>query len=204
MKGTDLLLIGGIGVIAFILLPKQKTTDNTSGPTQIIPEFKFSEIKFPEFKFPEFKFPEIKFPEFEFPEFKFPDIPEIKFPDIPEWVDLVIPDLPDLPDLPSIPDVITENPFVKAFNSAKDIFINTTPDFIRELVTRPSGNWYENWVEIRAETEATFDEAGFSEITSENLPIFIAAKEKVTGKQIDDHPAIGSPEYNSFMLGGTR
>jgi len=54
------------------------------------------------------------------------------------------------------------------------------------------------------ESEAIFEEAGFSEILPSNLDIFIKARETITGEKAEILPAIGTPDYLLRMLGSPK
>ena len=134
MKSKDLLVIGGIGLAVYMLMPKGKAaggsettiTMPTGGldlgalanlfsaiPSQVIPEINIPEFKFPDIDIPEFPDWEKFFPDWEkfFPDWEkiIPALPdELKLPDI---IPNLIPDIPILiPDWSNlIPDLFGGN-----------------------------------------------------------------------------------------------
>lgn len=102
----------------------------------------------------------------------------IKIPDVKEVIDI---DLVDLTD--------TVNPF--KFNpldllsgdggaggagvldmfgamgqGARDVAYGWVPRWAQNLVVRPKGNWWGNWIEIQAESESMFERADITEIST--------------------------------------
>lgn len=195
-------------------------------PQQMVPEINIPEYKLPDVNIPEFPDYTGFFAAWEARladwenrlrdlEYDIPDIPdEGLIPDIPS----LIPDIPDLiPDL--IPDFFGGNGkngdgammgFFAEVTKAWDNFWHTSTDIVA-WGNRP---WYELFLdplwlkkpteeelEIRAESEAIFEEAGISEVTPENIHLLIEAREKVTGEKTEELPSIGTPEYWKIMLG---
>jgi len=168
MKNKDLLMIGGVGLAVYMLMPKPKAEPAGVGyavmpatefdigslfgritelfaamPAQVIPE-----INIPEFKFPEIEMPELPDWEKFMPDWEklIPAIPEeLKIPDIPS----LIPDIPSLiPDF--LPDIFKGNGegiaggIVKSISGAiKDII--EIPFDIGKEVFDEDGLFSEDW-----------------------------------------------------------
>lgn len=194
-------------------------------PEPIVPEINIPEFILPPIVMPEwpgaFEFDWSQY----FPDWEsfLPSLPdELKLPGIPG----LIPGIPGLPDL--IPDLIPDifkgdgdgdGAMVTAIGSGVNLwdkgwnFIDAVlrgkllavgeenalailfpgltpedPDKIPEAYVR--------------ESEAIFEAAGVSEATPGNIDLLIAAREKITGVQAEDLPAIGTEAYMLRMLGG--
>ncbi len=184
-------------------------------PGQMIPELNIPEFVMPNIDIPDLPDWEGLIPDWEnfLPDWEkfLPDIPdELNFPDIPS----LIPDIPDL--LPSIPSLFGGNgngammSFFPEVTKVWDNFWHSATDIVAwgnrpwyKLFTDPL--WTEKPTDesetMRAESEAIFEEAGFSEVTPGNIDVFLAARDKVTGVEAEELPPIGSEAYMLRMLG---
>jgi len=130
MKGKDLLMIGGLGLALYLVIPKGKAeaaggiTILPSAPTAAGPDIGgiFSGIASLFGAMPQPIVPEINIPEFILPPIVIPEVPGL--PDFPDWSEFFpdwesfLPDLPDelklpdipslIPDIPGIPDLIPD------------------------------------------------------------------------------------------------
>ena len=121
-------------------------------------------------------------------------------PDIPD----LIPDIPDLiPDIPKEVYEYTQKPFLDIMGGIFGDYAEGVTDKIINrtawILGKPSP--YTEWLEVQAESEAIFREAGVTEATPDNLSLLIAAREKVTGEKAEVLPPIGSEDYWQRMLG---
>ncbi len=249
MKNKDLLLVGGIGLLAYMLMSKPQPAEaKAGGITSIIPlpsagqspldignllggmASLFSAIPqqvIPEINIPEFHYPDIIIPEFIQPDWdKFMPDWEKFIPVLPD--ELKIPDiLPDLIPIPNIiPDVLPfifdgngngDGAMVTAFKSGINIwdkswyFIDSVLrgklfaygednalDILFPRLTPDDPNKIpESFVK---ESEALFEEAGFTEITPENYKAFVATRDKLYGVDSETAPTIDDPFY--YLRGG--
>ena len=228
MKSKDVLLIGGIGLLAYIALSQPKKEETGGSATSFIPIPSTSTqmdlgglfqgiagllgtVVTPNIV-PEINIPEFKFPDINIPEYPTPDWSKL----LPDW-DKFLPDWERL--IPPIPEELnvggggggdkTETSIPTIFGQVgsgvsglwRDTIIGIVPSPLRDLMIRPKSNWYDTWSEIRTESEAIFEEAGITEVTPDNVAKFLKAKEKVTGIAIDDLPPIGTSAYLATMLG---
>ena len=224
MKNKDLLVLGVVGLLAFMLLKPAKTVaaDGSKGTSVSLG---MPSINLPNFSF---EMPSINLPA------NIPDITEITIPNLipdvtetgltPEDIINIITDtITDVGGIGTgitddiIETVITDkggsdSPSILEgyrdigggiFDTIRDIAFTVIPSPFRDMFTRPKGNWYDDWLEIKEQSEATFAEAGIVEATTiEDIQALKAASIKLGySSGNDDMPALGSPEYLSYALG---
>ena len=121
MKTNDLLMIGGIGLLAYMLVSKPTEAKDAGGVT-VIPMKDTSQLElggiFSGIASLLGAIPSQIVPEINIPEFTFPD-PTTYIPEVPDWSkyipdwEMLIPKIPDeglIPDIPSlIPDIFPKN-----------------------------------------------------------------------------------------------
>ena len=221
MKTKDLLVLGAIGLGAFLLMPKGEegepkssiiTIPSAQTPFDIGGIFggmadMFSGIFkamptqiIPEINIPEFKFPDIDMPEFPDWDKFFVDLPdELKIPDVPSLI-------PDIPGIFKFPDI---TPDVSQWDIWKKDTAQTISDvgeFFRKMTTIPSRfvptEYYEQseqkWIEKDYPENIT--PAWYyarEEATRGLLPEqYLAYKEAVSGRT-SESPALPYPEYEA-------
>jgi len=195
MKSKDLLVIGGVGLALYLLTTKSTPNDEAGSQTQFIPvgspldigglltglSSMFSGIPS---GVTNINIPEIKGSEFDIMQWA---------TEAEQWIKNNLPpgDRSDGSNGSNGSDGGYRNPIEKAIDTIKDDLINLVPTPFRGLVTKPDvGNWLEDWREIRAESEAIFEEAGFEEVTPQNIDVFTAAREKVIGRKAEEIPPL--------------
>jgi len=212
MKNNNLLLIGGIGLLAYFLMRKPVNEDvlgssgggttlisipsggsgfdigglfagigsllenkNNTQNTQNLSEMDWSKLV--------------------------PDFSEL----VPDWSQLVSyvgkgdsgnksPNGTDKASIMGVYKEVVEG----AGNLFRDTAIGIVPSFMQDWTVRPSGNWYDDWTEIQAASEALFEKAGIDEVhTYADAQLLIRTGDKTTGIKADEIPN-ATPAYLTY------